>query len=231
MPIVSGRTRNVTRSLATRSKVRRVFKAPRTAAAGSVGPIQSVSRPELLVAGLDREFSRLVLGIFTLRSMLQAIREKNGLTIGLGGLEYIALMTLVRVSSTQDIGVQELAGLLRLSGAFVTSTVNRLVEMGLVTKSPHPVDGRRICLRPTEQAVELLSELGPMQRQVNDVAFGSLTAAEFHQLCDLVQRVLESTERAMALQDYLMKAEGQGEGKSPKSGRRRAAQSALRMSE
>lgn len=207
----------------SRPKVRKVFRGARAVPAGVTEAIQSVSRPELLVNGSDREFSRLVLGIFTLRSMLHAMREKNGLTIGLGGLEYIALMTLLRVSSVQDIGVQELAGLLRLSGAFVTSTVNRLVEMGLVTKSPHPIDGRRICLRPTEQAIELLAELGPMQRQVNDVAFGSLTAVEFKQFCDLMNRVIESTERAMALQDYLMKAEGLGETRGPKAGRRRAA--------
>ena len=207
----------------SRPKMRKAFRGARAIPSGIMEAIQSVGRPELMVNGSDRDFSRLILGIFTLRSMLHSIREKNGLTIGLGGLEYIALMTLVRVSSVQDIGVQELAGLLRLSGAFVTSTVNRLVEMGLVTKSPHPVDGRRICLRPTEQAVELLAELGPMQRQVNDVAFGSLSAAEFRQLCDLIQRVLESTERAMALQDYLMKSEGPGESRSSKPGRRRAA--------
>ncbi len=188
--------------------------------------IQSVSRPELLSNGSDHEFSRLVLGVFTLRSMLHTIREKNGLTIGLGALEYLALTTLARVSATQDIGVQELAGLLRLSGAFVTSTVNRLVEMDLVTKSPHPVDGRRICLRPTAQATELLTELGPIQRQVNDVAFGGLSATEFRQLCDLVRRLIDSTERAMALQDYLMKAEGLGESRIPearaaKTGKRR----------
>ena len=200
-----------------------MFRGARAIPAGIMDAIQIASRPELLVNGSDREFSRLLLGIFSLRSMLHAMREKNGLTIGLGGLEYIALMTLVRVSSVQDIGVQELASLLRLSGAFITSTVNRLVEMGLVTKSPHPVDGRRICLRPTEQAIALLAELGPMQRQVNDVAFGSLTATEFRQLYELVQRLLESTEKAMALQDYLMKAEGQGETRSPRAGRRRAA--------
>jgi len=207
----------------SRSKLRKVFRGARAVPSGVMDAIQSVGRPELLVNGSDREFSRLLLGLFTLRSMLHSMREKNGLTIGLGGLEYIALMTLVRVSPVLDIGVQELAGLLRLSGAFVTSTVNRLVEMGLVTKSPHPVDGRRICLRPTEQAVELLGELGPMQRQVNDVAFGSLSAAEFRQFCELVQRVIESTERAMALQDYLMKAEGLGEARAAKPGRRRAA--------
>ena len=212
----------------SRSRGRKLLKETRAASAEIMEAIQSVSRPELLANGSDRDFSRLMLGIFTLRSMLHAIREKNGLTIGLGGLEYIALMTLVRVSSGQEIGVQELAGLLRLSGAFVTSTVNRLVEMGLVTKSPHPVDGRRVRLRPTEQAIELLAEIGPMQRQVNDVAFGSLTASEFRQFCDIVHRLIESSERATALQDYLMKAESQtskapGETRMTKPGRRRAA--------
>lgn len=132
-------------------------------------------------------------------------------------------MVLTRVSSVQDIGVQELANLLRLSGTFMTSTVNGLVEKGLVTKSPHPVDGRRICLRSTERALKLLGELGPVQRQVNDAAFGSLSAAEFRQLCDLVQRLNASTEQAKSLQNYLLKSQEKEAGRTQRSGRSKVA--------
>ncbi len=206
-----------------RTKARKMFRGGRAIPPGLYDAVQTVSRPELLVNNSDREFSRLVLGLFTLRSVLFQIGEKNGASIGLGAIEHISLMILVRVSSVQDIGVQELANLLRLSGAFMTSTVNGLVEKGLVTKSPHPVDGRRICLRATERAIHLLAELGPVQRQVNDVAFGSLSAAEFRQLCDLVQRLLGSAEQATALQEYLLKKRDKESARPERSGRPRVA--------
>lgn len=190
----------------SRSKTRKMFRGARAIPPNLYDAVQTVSRPELLVNNSDREFNRLVLGLFTLRNLLFQIGERNGAAIGLTVIEHIALMILTRVSSVQDIGVQELANLLRLSGAFMTSTVNGLVEKGLVTKSPHPVDGRRICLRSTDRALKLLGQLGPVQRQVNDAAFGSLSAAEFRQLCDLIQRLNGSAAQAKSLQDYLLKS-------------------------
>lgn len=204
-----------------RAKVSKIFRNTRSVPNDRSNILQSVSRPELLVDGSDCDFNQLVLGISTLRSLLHGIRERNGLSAGLGGLEYTALATLARVSPRQEIGVQELAGMLRLSGAFVTSVVNRLVDMGLVTKSPHPVDRRRIRLRPTDQAIGLLTEIGPLQRQVNDIAFESLTAAEFRQLCELVQRLIGSTEGAMAFQDYLTKAQPPLDARASKAASRR----------
>lgn len=207
----------------SRAKTRKMFRGARAIPPSLYDAVQTVSRPELLVNNSDREFSRFVLGLFTLRNVLFQIGEKNGASIGLTAIEHISLMILTRVSSVQDLGVQELANTLRLSGAFMTSTVNGLVEKGLVTKSPHPVDGRRICLRSTEKALKLLGQLGPVQRQVNDVAFGSLSAAEFRQLCDLVQRLIGSAEQAKSLQDYLLKSREKESARSERSGRSKVA--------
>ena len=206
-----------------RAKTRKMFRGARAIPPALYEAVQTVSRPELLINNSDREFSRLVLGLFTLRNMLFHMGEKHGGSIGLGVIEYIALMILVRVSSVQDVGVQELANLLRLSGAFMTSTVNGLVEKGLVTKSPHPVDGRRICLRATARGADVMAGLGPMQRQVNDVAFGSLSAVEFRQLCDLVQRLIKSAEQATALQEYLLKSRDKYPARPERAARSRVA--------
>ncbi len=181
----------------------------------------AVSRPELLADGSDGQFNRMVLGLFTLRSMLHAMREKLAEAVGLGGIEYIALMTLSR-HSDGEIGVQELADRLRLSGAFTTSTVNVLVDKGLVAKTAHPTDKRRVRLAVTARGEELLGRFAPMQRQVNDVAFEPLTSTQFQQFCDTIGRLTQSAERATALQEYLLKAEGRPDRRS-EGGRRRAA--------
>ena len=181
----------------------------------------AVSRPELLVDGSDRLFNAMITDLFSLRSILNTMREKRAEAAGLGGIEYGALLTLARLPRG-EIGVQELADRLRLSGAFTTSTVNVLVDKGLVGKAPHPGDKRRVLLSVTDRGAALLTRFGPMRRQVNDVAFEPLTATQFHQFADLIDRLKASTERALALQDYLLKAED-GRGGRPGGDRRRTA--------
>jgi hypothetical protein len=39
--------------------------------------------------------------------------------------------------------------------------------------------------------------------QVNDVQFGCLSARDFQQLLDMVQRLVDSSDRAISLQRYL----------------------------
>jgi len=48
------------------------------------------------------------------------------------------------------MGINALADRLRLSGAFITNEVNKLVSDGLIEKSTHPSDGRRVQLAVTE---------------------------------------------------------------------------------
>jgi DNA-binding MarR family transcriptional regulator len=180
------------------------------------GKALAVSRPELLVDGSDRLFNKMINDLFSLRSMLNVMRDKRAEAVGLGGIEYGALLALARLPKG-EIGVQELADRLRLSGAFTTSTVNVLVEKGLVGKAPHPSDKRRVLLSVTERGVALLGRFAPMRQQVNDVAFEALTAPQFHQFCDMINRLTQSTERALALQEYLLK----GDDQSARNGRRK----------
>lgn len=153
--------------------------------------------------GSDRQFIRMILEIFNLRAMLQRMRDRQAAAMKLGGLEYIALS---RLSAEAELGVQELADRLALSGAFTTSIVNSLVEKGLVVKASHPIDRRRVRLSITEQGLQLLARFAPLRQQVNDVAFEPLTAKEFQQFAAILHRLVASNERAMALHDYLLKS-------------------------
>ena len=48
-----------------------------------------------------------------------------------------------------------------------------------------------------------LEQLAPVQRQVNDAEFDCLSRDEFTTLVDLVDRLIVSGDRAVALQRYL----------------------------
>jgi DNA-binding MarR family transcriptional regulator len=197
----------------SRARARKGARNPRPASSGPYDAPPVVARSELLLNGSDRNFNLLLHNLSALRARLAELGDKNGASIGLAPLEHVVLTLLARVVPATDVGVQELADMLRLSGAFMTSTVNGLVDKGVVSKSPHPVDGRRICLRVTPRGLDLLANLAPLQRQVNDLAFGELSATEFRQLCDLVERLLDSVEQAGALQDFLLRSPSRRQGR------------------
>jgi len=50
----------------------------------------------------------------------------------------------------------------------------------------------------------LLEKLAPTRRRINDVEFGCLDRGEFQLLIDIVDRLIESGDRAVALQIYLL---------------------------
>ncbi len=166
----------------------------------------TTSRPELLVEGSDAQFRRLVHSLFGFLIRHQTLREGHAAVIGLAGIEYTTLISIRHLSAQGDVHVRAVADHLHLSGAFVTTVTNKLEIKGLITKTAHPDDRRRISLVVTPHGADLLERLAPTQLQINDVQFGVLSAKEFHQLLDMVQRLVESSDRAIALQRYLADA-------------------------
>jgi hypothetical protein len=53
-----------------------------------------------------------------------------------------------------------------------------------------------------------LERLAPIQRQVNDAEFSCLSRGEFETLTALIERLIDSGARAVALQNYLLSSLG-----------------------
>ena len=65
-----------------RAKTRKMFRGARAIPPALYEAVQTVSRPELLINNSDREFSRLVLGLFTLRNMLFHMERNTAVRSG-----------------------------------------------------------------------------------------------------------------------------------------------------
>jgi DNA-binding MarR family transcriptional regulator len=175
----------------------------------------TVSRAELLVQGSDRAFRSLVHGLFGFLARHEAIRAGHGARIGLVGIEYTVLISIGHLSAHEgDVSVNRIAEHLYLSGAFVTTVTNQLLKRRLIHKTPDPKDRRRVRLEISEEGWARLAELAPTQRMVNDLQFDCLSAAEFKQLLSIVDRLIESSNRALRLQTYFSGEEG-GEAAAP----------------
>src|SRR5712671_4934955 len=167
----------------------------------------TTSRPELLVGGRDRDFRHLVHGLFGFAAHHERIRSGHARVIGLAGIEYTVLISIAHLSQDGDVNVKTVADHLYLSGAFITAVAGRLLKLGLIDKKIDPDDRRRVALTVSADGRAALERLAPIQREVNDVEFGSLSREEFQLLTGIVDRLIESGARAVALQNYLLKPE------------------------
>jgi DNA-binding MarR family transcriptional regulator len=181
-------------------------------AAGKPGDLPlTTSRPELLSGGRDRQFRHLIHALFGFAAHHERIRSGHAKVIGLAGIEYTVLISIAHLSQDGDVNVKTVADHLYLSGAFITAVAGKLMKLGLIHKKTDAGDRRRVTLTVSAQGRAALERLAPIQRQVNDVEFGTLTRQEFEQLTGIVERLIESGARAVALQNYLLQEAFSGE--------------------
>lgn len=160
----------------------------------------TASRAALLVDGSDHEFRDLVHDMLAFASAIQEVRNRLGQLIGLSGTQYTVLTAIARLSESEsELGVNQLAEHLHLSGAFVTIEVNKLVTAGLVTKAVNPEDRRRVVLRVTPEAVRRLNVMTRVQCPANDMLFEPLTARDFQQLRAITAKLAGTGDRTLRL--------------------------------
>lgn len=162
----------------------------------------TVTRPELLNDGTDRDFRQLVHNIFAFMARHEAIRDGHARQIGLAGIEYTTLISIGHLALDGDVNVKTVADHLHMSGAFITTVTSKLQALGLVEKIQDSVDRRRISLLTTEKGKSLLRKLAPYQREINDVEFGSLSKDDFQFLSKVLKDLIVSGDEAVALQRY-----------------------------
>ena len=163
----------------------------------------TISREALLVDGGDQVFRKLVHAFFAFNVRHEMIRDGHAKRIGLAGTEYTILISIAHLSLEGPVNVKSVAEHLHVTTGFITNTTRKLQTHGLVKKTQDKTDKRKTILTVTDRGIALLEELAPFQRQVNDAEFGALSQAEFLQLSDAIERLVQSSESAIALQDGL----------------------------
>ena len=164
----------------------------------------TTSRPELLEEGRDRQFRHLVHALFGFAAHHERIRSGHGKAIGLAGIEYTVLISIAHLAVDGDVNVKTVADHLYLSGAFITAVTQRLLKLGMIHKKIDAADRRRVTLTISNKGRIALERLAPIQRQVNDLEFSCLSHEEFALLTGIVDRLIDSGAKAVALQTYLL---------------------------
>lgn len=160
------------------------------------------TRPELLVNGTDEVLRNTIQDLLSFAHQLTACRDSFASCIGLAGLQYEIVMAILR-REANACGVREVAEAVHRSPAFITAEINKLVEIGMVEKTSHPDDGRRVILSVTRSARQKMRTLTRMQQEVNDSLFQGLDGPAFLNLSESIGVLAASGAKGVALADYL----------------------------
>lgn len=163
----------------------------------------TASKPELLDGDGDKTFRGLLYDYFAFGRSLDAARAKFASYVDLSPTQYLILIAIAHSTLDEPMGINQIATRLYLSGAFVTIEVNKLVSNGLIEKSTHPSDGRRVQLAVTNEGVSRLTRLAAFQRPINDALFGTLTHDEFKVLSQLLARLAAGGDHAVKLAEHI----------------------------
>jgi DNA-binding MarR family transcriptional regulator len=167
----------------------------------------TVGRSELLVEGSDKNFRRLVNALLPFLTLHSAIRNGYAELLGLNGPAYSILLCVRTLGDNGPVNIRTIADQLRMSGSFITAETNLLERKGLVSKRRGHDDKRLVWVTLRPKAVALLDSIAPLRQRVNDVQFGCLSRDEFQLLVPLVERLVQSGERALALLAFLKQPE------------------------
>jgi DNA-binding MarR family transcriptional regulator len=138
----------------------------------------------------------------------ESIRDGHAKQIGLAGIEYTILISIGHLGLDGDVNVKTIADHLHMSGAFVTTVTSKLQRLGVVEKTQDSVDRRRISLAITEKGKALLRKLAPYQCEINDVEFSPLSREDFQTISRIMAALIESSDKAFALQRYKSSIKG-----------------------
>jgi DNA-binding MarR family transcriptional regulator len=153
-----------------------------------------VTRAELLEDGGDRRFRQFVYDIIVLATALDRARAHLASRVGLTPPQYTILMLVAQNQSDTPVTVRLIARRLRVSGAFITMEVKKLMQRRLLAKQPNPDDGRSNLLKLAPKGEREIEGLAPEIRRVNDRLFASLNRDNFLAASRLINFMLDDFE-------------------------------------
>ncbi len=132
--------------------------------------------------------------LIALRRIMRAVDLHSRSLIQRYGLTGPQLVILREISRLGEISGSELAKSVSLSLPTVTGILTRLEKRGLVSRRRSEIDKRRVMVRPTSDANELLATAPPPLQESFADQFENLEDWEKSQLLASLQRVVSMME-------------------------------------
>ena len=157
----------------------------------------SVTRPEILIDGSDREFRRLIHRMLIGQVRLAAVRECIAERIGVSGTQYTMLMSVLHLQGAAGVSITVLADYLEVTGPHVTGTIGKLVAGGFVRKAVNPKDRRGVLVKLTTAGRKKLLQAFEFISAVNDRLFEGVGREEYRAVASFNAKFIRNTQATL----------------------------------
>jgi DNA-binding MarR family transcriptional regulator len=157
----------------------------------------TVSRPELMVKGDDAAFRNFVSNLFAAADIVWRARGRLSQKFGMTANQFAILIAVRHFRS--GTSVRQLADHLKMAAANVTKEVNLLAARQLLTKRTDPRDNRALSITLAPKAYRLLRALLPISRDINDIQYEGMTAADMHTISKACARIIDAEDQILRL--------------------------------
>lgn len=162
----------------------------------------TVTREELLAAGTDLDFRVFLHAFMVFARRLEGVRAQLAQHIGVSAPQYEILSHLREHMGCGGLTVNEVAERLHCSSSFVTTEAGKLHRSGLTLRNRDPEDGRCVRLSLSPKCERRFREMAPLQQELNNTLFASLTARQFQLLREVFPKLCDDGDRAVALAEF-----------------------------
>jgi DNA-binding MarR family transcriptional regulator len=174
----------------------KLSKRRRADARAYVAP-PTVSAPNLLRAGSDRTFQKLVFDLFTITARLEEVRLHLASRMGVSGPQYSILRALAALQGQEGISIGTVAEYLQVTNAFITAQSTALAQQGFLDKKADVTDRRVSRLSLTHKGERFVDDVIEQVRPINDRFFGTLDRTEFDALSTIIDKLVRSSRDAI----------------------------------
>lgn len=159
----------------------------------------TVSLPQFLSEGSDLAFRKFVADLFAAVAGMYSLRRALASSVGLSAAAYSVILGTWHLQRKGPVGITAIARQLHVAAAHVTAEVGDLVELGLLTKKPHPRDTRAVLIELTDDGKALLARLTPLLRKINDRLFSGNKPSDIGILSRFVQHLADESAHSIRL--------------------------------
>lgn len=170
----------------TSNKPRQPFKAP-----GSLTlPLGSSS---------SSRFRESLDDLLTMAEQVRELRIDLARSLGVSEPQYRLIWAVAELQGSLGVTVTSVARRLRVTGAFVTTEVNKLCRLGLVSKKSNPGDGRSVLISLTLKGESELKLVAVRAQKINASYFRNISEPEFEILGRIAAKLIINGSEALSL--------------------------------
>ncbi len=159
----------------------------------------TATNPILTSGRADHSLRKLLYDFFTVGARLEDVRRHLGTKVDLTGPQYSLMMAVAELQGSDGVNVSRVADYLHVTGTFVTAESGKLFKKGFLKKRPDVVDKRFSLLSIAPKGQAALNSLFPLLQQINDIFFELDSRGEFERLCEVLEKLVGNSQRALAL--------------------------------